>query len=107
MNLASNAVKYMRSDGDKHVLFVLERSKEEVRIVVEDTGIGIPATDLPRIFERFYRGNKMYGVRPGTGLGLAIVERIVLEHGGAVEVESAPGRGSRFTLRLPLRTKGS
>ncbi len=72
-------------------------------IKVRDTGIGIAPEELSHIFERFYRADR---ARPrdrgGSGLGLAIVEGIVQEHQGSIEVESTPGKGSTFTLKLPI-----
>jgi CheY-like chemotaxis protein len=67
---------------------------------VEDTGPGIPAQDLPRIFERFYRGEQAGGEVPGTGIGLALVQEYVHLHGGEVRAENRPGGGTRFTVRL-------
>ena len=69
---------------------------------VTDTGIGIPADELPHIWERLYRGDKSRSAR-GLGLGLSLVKAIVEAHGGRVAVESTPGAGSRFVLRLPVR----
>ena len=70
---------------------------------VSDTGIGILPEDLPFIFERFYRADRARSRdRGGTGLGLTIVQNIVQEHEGNIEVESTPGRGSTFTLKLPM-----
>ena len=72
---------------------------------VQDTGIGIPAKDLSKIFERFYRTEKSRSKETGgTGLGLAIVKHVASYHDGDVVVESALGEGSTFTLRLPLET---
>jgi hypothetical protein len=72
------------------------------RIDVTDTGVGIDHGELPHIFERFYRGSRANEARgSGSGLGLAIVRSIVDMHGGSVIVESGPGTGSRFTVRLP------
>jgi signal transduction histidine kinase len=67
---------------------------------VTDTGIGIPADELPRIWDRLYRGDKSRSER-GLGLGLSLVKAIVEAHGGSVAVTSTPGAGSRFELRLP------
>jgi heavy metal sensor kinase len=99
-NLLSNAVKYTPEGGRVRVSVL--SAAGEARISVEDTGIGIPAEQLPHIFDRFYR------VRPATakpvqglGLGLSFVSWIVEAHGGRVEVESAEGKGSRFTVWLP------
>ena len=70
---------------------------------VSDTGIGISPEDLPHIFERFYRADQSRSHdRGGSGLGLAIVESIVQEHQGSIEVESTPGKGSTFILKLPV-----
>ncbi len=74
----------------------------QVQLEVADTGIGIPAAALPRLFERFYRVDKGRAREEGgTGLGLAIVKHVAQAHGGRVEVESEPGRGSRFRVLLP------
>jgi len=71
-------------------------------VKVSDTGIGIAAEDVPHIFERFYRADRVRSrEHGGSGLGLAIVESIVREHGGSVEVESRQGEGSVFRVRLP------
>jgi two-component system phosphate regulon sensor histidine kinase PhoR len=99
INLIDNALKYTEK-GDVRVK--IRETEDHVVITVEDTGAGIPAEHLPRIFERFYvvdkSRSKTFG---GTGLGLAIVKHIVLMHGGTIEVESTPGMGTRFTLTLP------
>ncbi|MGD1993044.1 MAG: sensor histidine kinase, partial [Anaerolineae bacterium] len=76
---------------------------EWATITVADTGLGIPEDELPRVFERFFRGKQPQEMqRPGTGLGLAIVKETVDQHGGDVTVESAPGEGTTFTVWLLL-----
>jgi signal transduction histidine kinase len=97
-NLVDNAIKYTPSGGQ--VTVRARQDVGDVRIDVVDTGIGIPPHDLPRIWERLYRGDQSRAER-GLGLGLSLVRAIVAAHGGTVEVVSEPGRGSTFTLRLP------
>jgi two-component system phosphate regulon sensor histidine kinase PhoR len=99
INLLDNAIKYTPEGGAISVS--ASDSGETLTINVSDTGIGIPPPDQPRIFERFYRVNKSRGGDvPGTGLGLSIVKHIVQLHGGAVSVDSIPGRGSTFAFTL-------
>jgi two-component system phosphate regulon sensor histidine kinase PhoR len=101
-NLISNAVKYNVPDGT--VTLAVELEGESTIIRVQDSGIGIPADDIPRLFERFYRVDKTRSREMGgTGLGLAIVKHIVLAHKGSIEVQSTPGVGSTFSIRLPRR----
>lgn len=99
-NLAENGIKYNRPGGFVHIR--LAGDDDTVVLTVEDNGIGIPDDDLPRIFDRFYRVDKMrsraYG---GTGLGLAIVSDTVRRRGGSIEAGARPGGGSIFTVRLP------
>lgn len=96
-NLVANAVKFTQSGGTVRVSAASEGAC--VRFDVTDDGPGISADDLPFIFERFYRGRG--GESEGAGLGLAIVRSIARAHGGSVSVQSEPGRGSRFVLRIP------
>ena len=99
-NLVDNAVKYTSPSG--RICISASNEGEWVSIKVSDTGIGIPASDLPRIFERFYRVDKARSRSGGgTGLGLSIVKHLVEAHGGKVTVESSPGAGSVFTFTLP------
>jgi len=100
-NLVDNAIKYTPEGGR-----ITVRGGEQngfAVVEVADTGIGIPAEDLPRIFERFYRVDRSRSREMGgTGLGLSIVKHIAQAHGGSVEVQSTPGAGSTFRLRVPL-----
>ncbi|MDQ6939709.1 MAG: ATP-binding protein, partial [Verrucomicrobiota bacterium] len=101
-NLLDNAVKYSQPEGK--IRLRAERFDESVRISVSDEGVGIPARDLPRVFERFYRADKARSRQlGGTGLGLSIVKHIAQLHGGSVEAESEPGRGTTISVVLPLR----
>jgi two-component system phosphate regulon sensor histidine kinase PhoR len=83
------------------------QAQEELIVRVRDTGMGIPAEALPRIFDRFYRVNRPGKEIKGTGLGLAIVKRIVGAHGGRIEVESETGVGTVFAVFLPLSYKAA
>ncbi len=101
LNLMDNAIKYTPSGGTVTLSF--ERQDQWARVSVADTGIGIPARDLPHIFERFYRVDKARSrEKGGTGLGLAICKWIVEAHGGRIQVQSQVGKGSVFTVWLPL-----
>jgi len=99
-NLISNAIKYNEPGGKIAVRGFYEA--DSVKIEFEDTGIGIPASDIPRIFERFYRVDKSRSRESGgTGLGLAIVKHILEKHSGYIHVKSHPQEGSTFTIILP------
>ena len=101
MNLLTNAIKYGRS-GHRVLVSVGRGAVGELEIAVEDNGPGIPASEVGRIFEPFYRGFTAETLHVhGSGLGLTIVDRTARAHGGRVTVDSTPGRGSRFTLHLP------
>jgi signal transduction histidine kinase len=97
--LLDNAVKYTPPPGE--VWLSAHVTGTEVVITVRDTGLGIPAEDLPHVFGRFYRGRNA-NAASGTGLGLAIGQWIAGQHGGYVDAASAPGEGSTFTVHLPL-----
>jgi signal transduction histidine kinase len=102
LNLVNNAVKY--SAGKKYLGVHLYRRGGSVNLEVEDHGIGIPPKEQLKIFEKFYRvGDPLVHNTKGSGLGLALVRHIVQAHGGQVAVESAPGRGSKFIIILPLQ----
>lgn len=121
LNLVDNAIKYTPAGG--MVTMSLERDKEWVCVAIKDTGVGIPEQDLERVFDRFYRVDKARFRDPstvlrqtedsssggGTGLGLAIAKWIAQAHGGRIEVQSQMGKGSTFTVWLPLvqQTAGS
>jgi signal transduction histidine kinase len=107
LNLVTNAVKYTPAGGSVGV--ALQDTEEGVRVVVRDTGIGIASVDLPHIFDRFWRADparSRTGDRPGVGLGLAITKWIAEAHGGTIEVQSRPGRGSSFVVTLPRAGAG-
>ena len=101
-NLTDNAIKYTPEGGCIDV--TLETQGKEAVLTVADTGIGIPQGDLTHIFDRFYRVDKARSrATGGTGLGLSIVRQMVQLHGGTIDVDSAPEKGSVFTVTLPLR----
>ncbi|MBI3313686.1 MAG: PAS domain S-box protein [Candidatus Omnitrophica bacterium] len=103
VNLIENAVKFNRPGG-KIILTAIPR-KTDIQLSVEDTGVGIPQEDIPRVFERFFRVDKARNKDSGgTGLGLAIVKHIVEAHGGNVSCKSTLGKGSKFSFTLPLNT---
>jgi signal transduction histidine kinase len=97
-NLLSNALKYTPKGG--WVRAGVERAGSSVRLVVEDSGVGIPRSHLPHIFDRFYRVPDP-NPEKGLGLGLSFVASIVKAHGGEIRVESESGKGSRFEVLLP------
>jgi two-component system, OmpR family, sensor kinase len=102
LNLAGNAIQYTPAGGD--VIMGLAKIGEQVRIIVRDTGPGIPAEDLPFIFERFYRAEKSRTRSriSGFGLGLSIAQWIIENHGGTIKVESKEGEGTTFAIWLSL-----
>lgn len=101
LNIIDNAVAYTESDG--RINIQCSRSDKYAEVKISDTGIGIPQESLSRIFERFYRVDSARSRDSGgTGLGLSIVKHVVELHDGRIDVESAPGKGSCFTLKLPL-----
>jgi signal transduction histidine kinase len=101
LNLTDNALKYTPAGG--RVTLAWERADGWVRVAVADTGIGIAPENLPHLFERFYRADKARSrEQGGTGLGLAIAKWIAEAHGGKILVESQVGKGSTFTVLLPL-----
>lgn len=99
-NLIGNAIKFTPAGGQ--VWVTTASAPDGVTVSVRDTGDGIPESEIPRIFERFYQVDKVRGPARGMGLGLAIVNEIVRAHGGRVSVESPAGEGATFTVWLPL-----
>jgi signal transduction histidine kinase len=103
LNLVNNALKY--SAEDKFLAVKLYRTNSILKLEVADHGIGITSREQSKIFEKFYRtGDALVHNTRGSGLGLSLVRHITHAHGGEVEVESTPGKGSKFTLSLPLHT---
>lgn len=102
INLVANAIQYTPQGGD--VFMSVSKVGEQARIICRDTGPGIPAEDLPHIFERFYRAEKSRtrGKSTGFGLGLSITKWIVEHHSGRIEVDSKDGQGTTFAIFLPL-----
>jgi len=100
-NLVANAVAHTPSGGT--VVLGANGDVAAIRIEVSDTGVGIPAEALPRVFDRFYRVDTSRSqTSGGTGLGLAIVQSIMTLHGGRAEITSQPGKGTRVTLHIPV-----
>jgi signal transduction histidine kinase len=101
VNLLQNAIKY--SKESRHVSVAVTTTGDQACLAVTDRGIGIPAAEIPRIFDQYYRiPAEGAGDPPGSGLGLAIARHVMAAHGGRIEVTSAPGEGSTFTLVFPL-----
>lgn len=106
INLVSNAIHYTPTGGEVYI--GLSKTHEMARVIVRDTGPGIPAQDLPHIFDRFYRGEKSRtrSKTSGFGLGLSIAYFIADAHGGRIEVDSQEGKGTTFAVYLPLADGG-
>ncbi|MBX7115871.1 MAG: HAMP domain-containing histidine kinase [Myxococcaceae bacterium] len=102
LNLLQNAFKY--TGDDKHIVIRAKRAgSKEVVLEVEDNGAGIPPRERKRVFERFYRiDNLLTRSTEGSGLGLSIAQRIIIAHGGRIKVESTVGKGSTFSIHLPV-----
>ena len=102
LNLSDDAIRYTPSGGQ--VTLGWRVNNDQVRLWVQDTGIGISHEHLPYLFERFYRVNKARSrAEGGVGLGLAISRWIAEAHGGSIHVASTPGKGSTFTVLLPTK----
>jgi len=100
-NLVENAIRHTAAGGDVEIWWTADQHRLE--IVVRDTGSGIAPDHLPRVFDRFWRGDNVRSADGGSGLGLAIARALARRHGGDLSVASKPGAGSTFTLSLPLR----
>lgn len=101
INLLENAAKY--SNHPAHITVTLDKKGDRIQLVVADKGIGIPAKDLENIFQRFYTVDKTHSRKlGGSGLGLSLVETIVEKHGGKISVASEVGKGTAFTVSLPI-----
>ncbi len=103
VNILSNSIRY--STGDRPIRFQLCQRDQHILFQVRDYGMGIPADDLPHLFEPFHRGRNVSNI-PGTGLGLSIVKKFVDLHQGKIDVTSQVGQGTTFTVCLPIVGKG-
>jgi two-component system, OmpR family, sensor histidine kinase BaeS len=100
-NLVGNALRYTPEGG--HITLTARQQANAVWLTVQDTGVGIDPADLPRIFDRFYRGDDARETNEGeSGLGLAIAKSLIEAHGGSISADSTPGAGSAFTITLPI-----
>jgi signal transduction histidine kinase len=98
-NLLDNAIRYTPSGG-RVAIALQNHSSGDLEVSIQDSGIGIGEADIPRIFERFYRCDPSRS-QSGTGLGLSLAQAVAQAHGGRIVVESTPGQGSVFRVRLP------
>jgi two-component system phosphate regulon sensor histidine kinase PhoR len=104
-NLVDNAIKYSRDV--KQLSITTETRGSDLSIEIADHGIGIPRAEQAKVFEKFYRvGNGLVHDVKGSGLGLSLVKHIIEAHQGTISVESDVGKGSRFTILLPLARRG-
>ncbi len=99
-NLLDNAIKYSREGGGE-IVMAAEKDPEGISLSVTDNGMGIPEEEKARIWDRLYRGDRSRHQR-GLGLGLSLVRAVVKAHGGSITVESEPGKGSTFSIHLPV-----
>ena len=104
-HLLENAARY--TPANSRILLHSRRTAEFLEFLVEDDGPGIDPRDLPLIFEKFYRGRNRRDAAKGSGMGLAITRALLTAHGGAIDVESVPGRGTTFRIRIPIAERSS
>jgi signal transduction histidine kinase len=97
--LLNNAIKFTNEKG--RIKVIAKNLFNEIEIIISDTGIGIPETDLPYIFQKFYRVSRPGTEIPGTGLGLVFVKQIIDLHKGFITVQSEVGKGTTFAIKLP------
>jgi len=103
-NIVGNAIKY--SPPETSITIETRTANGVLEIIIADEGFGISPEQLPRIFDKFYRvSHRQTAETPGTGLGLALSQEIAGLHGGRISAESEPGKGSTFTIRLPVATE--
>lgn len=102
-NLVDNAVKYSPAGGDVTIRITLDKTTNEVTLEIQDYGIGIDKSDLIHVFSHFWRAKNVASI-PGSGMGLPGAKQIIEEHHGTIAIASEAGKGSRFTIRLPLTT---
>ncbi|MDP1706632.1 MAG: HAMP domain-containing sensor histidine kinase [bacterium] len=102
-NLIDNAIRYNNKNGEVRIAIQKENDGKFVNLIIKDTGVGIPAAEMKKLFTKFYRGSNVIQLEPnGNGLGLYITKNIIEQHGGQIEIESLIGRGTTFTIKLPL-----
>ncbi len=107
LNVIGNAIKYTPPGGGIKLFVETDADNDNIAIVVEDTGVGIPEKDIPHLFDKFYRVSDHKAMAKGTGLGLSFVKHVIeTVHSGKVEVKSELGKGTRFTLTLPIAENG-
>ena len=101
--MINNAIKYSPLGGEIEVGLRLEgQTKSHALLWVKDQGLGIPEADRPRLFDRFYRSQKLEGYLSGLGIGLYLVKQVIVRHDGRIWVDSTEGKGSTFFILLPL-----
>lgn len=106
LNVLSNSMKYLETSGVRVITVSLTAHEKTCHLIIKDTGIGIPANELPHIFTRFYRTTLATRHASGSGLGLAITKNIIEAHKGDISIESIVNKGTTVTIHMPLHKKG-